>query len=65
MHGRMPSKEKPMEKFGVEVDSSKTKTASDEEKQLCPVCGRELEKSGNNYINKCPVHGTEPFEKKP
>lgn len=55
---------KTMEKLGVQLDPNKTKTASDG-KQTCPRCGAELEKdSGGAYINKCPTHGTEPFEAK-
>lgn len=55
-----------MEKHGVELDPEKTKTASEGEQRVCPVCGKELEKSANGeYMNKCPVHGTEPFERKP
>lgn len=53
-----------MEKYGVDLDPDKTKTAS--QTKHCPVCGQELEKDGaGNYINKCPTHGTEPFERKP
>ncbi len=51
-----------MEKHGVELDPSKTKTAGSDERRVCPLCGTELEKSGGSYINKCPEHGTEPFE---
>lgn len=55
-----------MEKHGVELDPSKTKTAGEDEKRACPVCAEELEKDANGeYMLKCPVHGTEPFERKP
>ena len=50
-----------MEKYGVEETSDDTKTATT---PVCPKpgCGRDTEKHGD--IRKCPVHGTEPFEKK-
>jgi len=49
-----------MDKYGVETDPEKIKTADKDER--CPTCGRELEK--DSPVKKCPVHGTEPFEKK-
>lgn len=49
-----------MEKLGVQVDDSKTKTAS--EKKTCPECGAELLKNTN--VPQCPNCGTKPFEKK-
>lgn len=52
-----------MDKYGVELDPDKTKTAS--ETKHCPICGTELEKdSSGKYLMKCPNHGTEPFERK-
>jgi len=54
-----------MDKYGVELDDEKIKKASAED-HVCPKCGRELMKDENlQYQNRCPVHGTEPFEKKP
>ena len=52
-------KRKPMEKYGVELDTEKTKEAEESAGHgKCPVCGAELDEGG-----ACPVHGTEPFEK--
>lgn len=53
-----------MEKYGVELDPSKEKTADGGGRRACPICGQELEKSEGVYLNKCPSHGTEPFEHK-
>lgn len=48
-----------MEKLGVdESGSDQEKTAA----EGCPKCGSKVEKHGN--VLACPVHGTEPFEKK-
>lgn len=46
-----------MEKYGVELDDEKTKTA--EKGAKCPKCGAELTDPAH-----CPNCGTEPFEKK-
>lgn len=54
-----------MEKYGVQLDPNQPKTASSGERQACSICGRELEKVDDEYIRKCPSHGTEPFEAKP
>jgi hypothetical protein len=45
-----------MEKYGVQFDSTMTKTAQAGE---CPMCGKKLD-SGK----ACPDHGTEPLEEK-
>lgn len=48
-----------MEKYGYEVEEGEgIKTAS--EKGKCPICGAEV--TGNPPV--CPVHGSEPFERK-
>lgn len=49
-----------MDKFGVDVSTSPDKLASMNKK--CPRCGAELEK--DSPVPKCPLHGTEPFERK-
>lgn len=51
-----------MEKYGVQTNPSLAKIADGDTKRICPVCGTELEKPGGVYIDKCPVHGTKPFE---
>lgn len=51
-----------MEKYGVQTDLEKTKTADSSDRQICPKCGQELEKVDGVYLSKCPSHGTEPFE---
>lgn len=48
-----------MEKYGVDLDNEKTKQASEGEIGTCPWCGKELDENGF-----CPVHGSEPFEKR-
>jgi len=50
-----------MEKYGVEETPDDSKTAST---PGCPKpgCDKKIEKHGE--VHKCPVHGTEPFEKK-
>jgi len=50
-----------LEKLGVQVDDSKTKTAS--EKKTCPECGAELLKDSN--VPQCPNCGTRPWESEP
>lgn len=52
---------KTMEKLGVILDDEKVKTAST--KLGCPMCGAPL--ISKDGIASCPVHGTEPFEKRP
>lgn len=48
-----------MEKYGVdESNPDLQKQAS----QGCPECGRPVERHGEVFM--CPVHGSEPFEKK-
>jgi hypothetical protein len=47
-----------MEKYGVEVDPEKEKTANEGEKK-CPTCGSDLS-PGN--VPHCPKCGTKPFE---
>lgn len=50
-----------MEKYGVETKDASEKKAS-ASAAGCPVCGAEVERHGD--VTKCPVHGSEPFEKK-
>lgn len=49
-----------MEKYGVERDPEKEKTASVSEPGTCPWCQAQLDSGG-----ACPTHGTEPFGKRP
>lgn len=49
-----------MEKYGVDTNEEKTKTAT--EGQKCPECGATL-KTGTN-VPVCPNCGTKPFEEK-
>lgn len=55
------SRRRAMEKYGVQLDEDKTKTASDKKgsERTCPQCGARLD-SGSS----CPAHGTEPLEKR-
>lgn len=46
-----------MDKLGVVLDDSKTKTAQNTPVPTCPICGKKLDNAG-----ACPEHGTEPFE---
>lgn len=48
-----------MDKLGVQVDESLTKTASTGKK--CPRCGAEVSLHGT--VPQCPKCGTAPFEK--
>lgn len=50
-----------VEKLGVDegIDQEKMEKAASEG---CPECGAPVEKHGN--VLACPVHGTEPFERK-
>jgi len=51
-------KEEGMNKYGVELDDQKTKTATKNGKgSVCPICQHALDDAG-----ACPKHGTEPFE---
>lgn len=50
-----------MEKYGVEVDQEKEKTASKDD--TCPKCGSKMPVSNQVNIPKCDTCGTEPFEK--
>jgi hypothetical protein len=52
-----------MEKYGVVTTEESSKEAEDKPKKKpeCPGCKRALESGAN--VPKCPVHGTEPFEK--
>ena len=43
-----------MEKYAVQLDEAKTKTAAAGQ---CPQCGAKLDGGGS-----CPAHGTKPFE---
>jgi ribosomal protein S27AE len=47
-----------MEKYGVDQDEDKTKTAS--EKKRCPKCGAVIRQHGKVCL--CPKDGSEPFE---
>ena len=53
--------EEGMDKYAVEVDDEKTKTAG--KGNTCPGCGGPLTKKGN--VPHCANCGTEPFEKNP
>lgn len=57
---RKLGEERNMEKFGVDesVDQEQLEKAAAEG---CPECGAKVEKHGK--VLRCPVHGTEPFEK--
>lgn len=50
-----------MDKYGVEFDTDKVKTAEEgeEKKGKCPECDKDLADGG-----VCPEHGTEPLEKR-
>jgi len=51
-----------VEKYGVEFDKNKVKTAEERGKdntQSCPECDKKLDSGG-----ACPDHGTEPLEKR-
>jgi hypothetical protein len=52
---------KTMEKFGVDTGSNPGEKIANATGK-CPRCGAELDKDAP--VPKCPVHGTEPFEKK-
>lgn len=47
-----------MDKYGVELDDDKTKTADGHDMNKCPVCHAPLDNAG-----LCPLHGSAPFEK--
>ena len=49
-----------MEKYGVEMDEEKTKTAGSSSK--CPKCGRDIPQREPPFCRNC---GTEPWEKQP
>lgn len=51
-------RESRMEKYGVVIDTEKTKTGGKGEN--CPDCGEKLDAPSH-----CPKDGTKPFEKKP
>jgi ribosomal protein S27AE len=51
-----------MDKYGVQFDDEKTKTAATTSR--CPKCGRGLSKM-ELLEQHCPNCGTQPFEKKP
>jgi DNA-directed RNA polymerase subunit RPC12/RpoP len=48
-----------MDKFGVQTDEDKTKTAG--EGATCPVCASKLLENTN--VPTCPKCGTKPFER--
>lgn len=49
-----------MDKYAVETDTEKDKTAS-EGGAVCPLCGAKLDTEAS--VPRCPTHGTAPFEK--
>jgi predicted RNA-binding Zn-ribbon protein involved in translation (DUF1610 family) len=53
-----------MEKLGVDTENPEVneKTAA-KKKDKCPSCNSQLEDPEKTGHPKCPVHGTEPFEK--
>jgi len=51
------SEDEGMDKYGVDVDKTKSKTAEQGIERICPICGQTLDNGG-----ACPQHGTEPFE---
>jgi hypothetical protein len=51
-----------MEKYGVETKRDGTTASPQCEVETCPLCGLELEKVDGVYLQKCPTHGTKPFE---
>ena len=48
-----------MEKYGVVTDDPTKEADEGKDPTRCPICGEKLDGGG-----ACPVHGTEPFEKK-
>jgi NADH pyrophosphatase NudC (nudix superfamily) len=52
-----------MEKYGVQEDEDKAKTASTNNR--CPKCGEELTQEGTINVRHCPSCGTLPFEEIP
>lgn len=52
-----------MEKYGVQEDEDKTKTASANDR--CPKCGEKLTQEGTVNVKHCPSCGTLPFEESP
>ena len=53
----MPDEDEGMNKYGVVTNDDETKTASEGDDRVCPVCGETVDDRG-----ACPVHGTKPFE---
>ncbi len=53
----MPDEDEGMNKYGVVTNDDETKTASEGDERVCPVCGETVDDGG-----ACPVHGTKPFE---
>jgi tRNA(Ile2) C34 agmatinyltransferase TiaS len=51
-----------MDKYGVQLDETKTKEASEGHTKgpICPICSSRLDSGG-----ACPRHGTKPFEARP
>lgn len=60
LEGERRMAEEGMEKYGVQLDDDKVKTAGEQQEGTCPECGSNLDGGG-----ACPTHGTEPFEKRP
>lgn len=60
---KLKTKEKPMEKYGVdETSEAGEKAAAESKPATCPKCGSALEKHGE--VSLCPKCGSEPFEPK-
>lgn len=50
-----------MEKYGVDTGTDPGEKIANSNNK-CPRCGAELDK--DSPVPKCPVHGTEPWERK-
>lgn len=51
-----------MEKLGVDESGPDQEQLEKRANEGCPLCGAKVERHGS--VLSCPVHGTEPFEKK-
>ena len=54
-----------MEKYGVQIDDEKVKTAEERPSTECPDCKTLLRPSEETGVLFCPKCGTQPFEQKP
>lgn len=52
-----------MDKYGVDTDAPKGEKTAQDNPPKCPICDNELEDQEKTGQQKCPVHGTAPFEK--